>query len=78
MGLEVFGIFLAAIIQGIMITIYGKKYSCKDLEAMENQSLSLSNSSQSAFLVPNEYSKLVIYLFVEDFQNCFLIFLIYF
>lgn len=58
MGLEVFGIFLAAIIQGIMITIYGKKYSCENLHAIENQS-ALINYNESTFLVPHEYNKLV-------------------
>ena len=29
MSLEVFGVFLASIIQGIMLTIYGLKFTCK-------------------------------------------------
>lgn len=31
MGLEVTGVFLAAVIQGLMITVYGAKFSCEGL-----------------------------------------------
>jgi Na+/melibiose symporter-like transporter len=39
MGLEVFGVFLAATIQGIMITIYGAKSPCPSIanDTISNQ-----------------------------------------
>lgn len=30
MGLEVFGVLLASLIQGVMITVYGSSVSCKE------------------------------------------------
>lgn len=40
MSLEVFGVFLASIIQGIMLTIYGLKFTCKDTEALKVTNMS--------------------------------------
>lgn len=53
MSLEVLGVFLAATIQGVMITIYGMKFSCKSLpstfhglnETASNYSDFMQNSS---------------------------------
>lgn len=59
MGLEVTGVFLAATIQGVMITIYGNKFSCskqKELLSISNDTLIGTNSSiiQSGSAAPND------------------------
>lgn len=60
MGLEVFGVFLAAAIQGAMITIYEAKFSCADKLASLNQSNIISSNFtplETSFLIPG-YNKL--------------------
>ncbi len=49
---EMIGVLLAVLIQGIMITYYGSKYSCKN-EVSNNQTI-FSNLTQNR----EEYSKL--------------------
>ncbi len=62
MGLEIFGVFLAAMIQGVMISIYGTMVSC-DKKIIEDSSY--FNSSISSIAKVNEttssheYNKLV-------------------
>lgn len=72
MGLEVFGVFLAATIQGIVITIYGTKFSCKhekiasitnDTVLGQNYNASIMSSQEK-----DSYNTLVIRLFYIEFK----------
>jgi Na+/melibiose symporter-like transporter len=50
---EMIGVLLAVLIQGIMITYYGSKYSCESELSVNNQTI-ISNLTQNI----QEYSKL--------------------
>ena len=58
---EIFGVLLSVVIQGIMITVYGSKYSCEYLKQSFNQSTITNQtifSNTSHTKVESEYSKL--------------------
>lgn len=72
MGLEVFGVFLAATIQGIVITIYGTKFSCinEKIASIANDTVLGQNYNASIMTsqVKANYNTLVIRLFSIVFK----------
>jgi hypothetical protein len=66
MSFEVFGVFLAAFIQGIMITIYGANDSCKSTTTLANHLSENSNSTTTlaSTTKPNSYNKLVLLIII--------------
>lgn len=54
MGLEVFGVFLAATIQGIVITIYGTKFSCKHQEVTSITNDTILGQNYNASIISSQ------------------------
>ncbi len=55
---EIFGILFAAVVQGIVITIYGSKSSCESIS--NNTSENLNQFNNLTIVDSTKYSKLVI------------------
>jgi hypothetical protein len=62
MSFEVLGVLFAALIQGVMISLYNKKVSCEELLSLNSTVNSTTyhrkNSSSLSSIIPN-YSKFV-------------------
>jgi hypothetical protein len=66
MGLEVFGVFLAAMIQGVMISIYGTFVSCNEIKNLSSNNLTLdsfNNTSLQFNLNPSPVYNKLVYIF---------------
>jgi hypothetical protein len=60
MFFEIFGVFLAVVIQGGMITIYGSMYSCESINNEMNGTYNTNNQSTVlTTTIKPEYNKLV-------------------
>ena len=58
MSFEVVGVLFAALIQGVMISLYNKKVPCEELLSFNSTSYFSRNSSSLSSIIPN-YSKFV-------------------
>jgi Na+/melibiose symporter-like transporter len=75
MFFEIFGVFLAAVIQGGMITIYGSMYSCESINNEMNMTYNTYNQSTvfTTTIKPG-YNKLVdnFFYFLDKFIEIYL------
>jgi len=64
---EIFGILFAAVVQGIVITIYGGKSSCENLA--NEAAISFTQFNNATIVDTSNYSKLVTKYSVLMFNN---------